>query len=315
MNVALRLRSGPALRWNRFWFAPGIAKDLAIARILFFTGFVAFSVLKSFHEWGTIPDFFHVYRARYLQSMGVPVPGTGVLLAAEWAWRLALVMAAIGLFTRTACLAAALGSLYLMGLDAPEMAGRSYTAGVFVPLILAFSRCGDTLSVDDWLRRRRGRSPIRVAGEYRWPVQLVRVFLAYIFFAAGIAKIRYGGFPGWILSGNISDAIYHAGYWYSSRGRAATDLGPWLLRLHPRMGIALAAVAQLAELLYPLALFSLRARRIMVPFMAAMLIGFWLCLGPFFYLTLLAHVFWIPWSAWLGIQDRRPDASESAAAA
>ncbi len=301
--------------WNRFWFAPGSAKDLAISRILFFTGFVAFSLLKSFHEWGTIPPFFHEYRATYLLWMGVPVPGTGVLLTVEWAWRLALVFAAIGLFTRSSCLAAALGSLFLMGLDAPEVAGRSYTAGVFVPLILGFSRCGDTFSLDNWLRQRRGHPQIRVPEEYGWPVQLVRVFLAYIFFAAGFAKIRYGGFPGWMRSGTISDAILQAAYWYSSRARPGTNLGPWLLHLHPRMGLAVAGVAQFAELLYPCALFSRQARKIVLPLMATMLIGFWLCLGPFFYLTLLAHVFWIPWSAWLGIQDRQPGAQESAAPA
>jgi hypothetical protein len=143
-------------------------------------------------------------------------------------------------------------------------------------------------------------------------VQLVRVFLAYIFFAAGIAKIRYGGFPGWMLSGTISDAIYQAGYWYSSRARPITGFGPWLLRLHPRMEVAVAGTAQFAELLYPLALFSRRARKIVLPVMAALLIGFWLCMGPFFYLTLLAHVFWIPWSAWLRPHERRPGAAESA---
>jgi hypothetical protein len=42
--------------------------------------------------------------------------------------------------------------------------------------------------------------------------------------------------------------------------------------------------------------------------MAALLIGFWLCIGAFFYLTLLAHVFWIPWSAWLRIPNSRPAA-------
>ncbi|MBX3731051.1 MAG: hypothetical protein KF791_00500 [Verrucomicrobiae bacterium] len=284
-------------RWNRFWFAPAPAADLAVGRFLFFTGFFAFSLTRAFHEWAEVPDFLHAFRARYLVWLAVPVPGTLPLMGIEWLWRLAIFMAAIGLLTRPACFAAGFGSLYLMGLDAPDVAGRSYTAGVFVPLILGVSRCGDVLSVDAWIRRRRGRDVAGPPEEYGWPVRLVCAFLSCIFFAAGVAKVRFGGFPDWMLSDTIRHAILQGGYWYTSRGRPATDLGPWLLQWHPMSTVIIGVVAQVAELLYPAALFSGRARWVLVPVMGALLVGFWLCMGPFFFLTLLAHVFWVPWSA------------------
>ena len=285
--------------WNRFWFAPALAADLALGRILFFTGFFVFSLTRAFHEWAEIPDFLHASRARYLVWLAVPVPRTLPLMGMEWLWRLAIFMAAIGLLTRPACFAAGVGSLYLMGLDAPDLAGRSYTAGVFVPLILGVSRCGDVLSVDAWIRRRRGRELAGSPDEYGWPVRLICAFLSIIFFAAGVAKIRFGGFPDWMLSDTIRHAILQGGYWYTSRARPASDLGPWLLQSHPLSSVAIAVIAQFVELLYPAALFSRLARWTLVPLMCGLLLGFWLCMGPFFFLTLLAHVFWVSWSGLL----------------
>jgi hypothetical protein len=34
-----------------------------------------------------------------------------------------------------------------------------------------------------------------------------------------------------------------------------------------------------------------------VPVMLAILIGIAVTMGPFFHLTMLAHVFWVPWSS------------------
>jgi hypothetical protein len=67
--------------------------------------------------------------------------------------------------------------------------------------------------------------------------------------------------------------------------------------MHAGIGLVLAVITQFAELLYPLALFFRAARWTLVPLMLAILIGITMNMGPFFHLTMLAHVFWVPWSS------------------
>ena len=51
--------------------------------------------------------------------------------------------------------------------------------------------------------------------------------------------------------------------------------------LYAGAGVALGVITQLAELLYPLALFSRAARVTIVPVMLAILIGITVTMGPF----------------------------------
>jgi hypothetical protein len=77
-----------------------------------------------------------------------------------------------------------------------------------------------------------------------------------------------------------------------------------MLQMYAGAGVALGVITQLAELLYPLALFVPAARLTVVPVMLAILIGIAVTVGPFFALTMLAHVFWVPWSS-LGRRRRQ----------
>lgn len=285
----------PAAAWHRFWFTPRRAEDLAICRILFAGGMFLVGLSRPIHEWGDVPAFYH-RPAVFLRLLGIPVVGTGVLQAMELVWLGAMVTLAIGWCSRASAAIVCAGSLYLFGIDAPESLGRSYTPGVFVPAILAVSCCGDALSVDAWRRRRRGLVLDRPAEEYGWPARLVCVFLSYVFFAAGVAKIRETGFPDWMLSEQTTRSLLVGHYWYASRNRAFWPFGAHLISAHAGAGVALGVLTQFAELLYPLALVARAARLIVVPLMLAILIGIAVTMGPFFPLTMLAHVFWVPWS-------------------
>ena len=70
-----------------------------------------------------------------------------------------------------------------------------------------------------------------------------------------------------------------------------------LLQVYAGAGVALGVMTQLAELLYPLAVFVRAVRITVVPLMLAILIGITVTMGPVFGLTMLAHVFWVPWSS------------------
>jgi uncharacterized membrane protein YphA (DoxX/SURF4 family) len=294
-----------AAAWHRFWFAPGRAEDLAICRILFAAGMFLIAVSQPIHEWGEVPAFYQ-RPAFFLRLLHVPVVNAGVLHAIEFAWLGAMVALAVGWYARASAAIVCLGSLYLYGIDVPDLLGRSYTPGVFVPAILAVSYCGDALSIDAWQRRRRASALDRPAEEYGWPARLVCVFLSYVFFAAGLSKIRETGFPAWMLSDQTTRNLLVGHYWYASRSRALWPFGAYLLQLYAGAGVALGVVTQFAELLYPLALFLRAARWTVVPLMLAILIGIAVTMGPFFGLTMLAHVFWVPWST-VGLQRGRPE--------
>lgn len=292
-----------AAAWHRFWFTPRRAEDLAICRILFASGLFLFAVTLPIHEWSEVPAFYH-RQSVFMRRLGIPILDTGVLRGIEFVWLGAMVTLAVGFYSRTSAAIVCAGSLYLFGIDAPEFLGRSYTPGVFVPMILAASYCGDVLSVDAWRRRRRGQVIHRPAEEYGWPARLVCVFLSYVFVAAGLSKIRVTGFPEWMLSEQTARNLLIGHYWYASRDRALWPIGAQLLQMHAGVGVALGVVTQFAELLYPLALFVRAARVTVVPLMIAILIGITVTMGPFFALTVLAHVFWVPWSSVLRL--RRP---------
>jgi hypothetical protein len=285
-----------AAAWHRFWFTPRRAEDLAICRILFAAGMFLVGLSRPIHEWGEVPAFYH-RPAVFLRRLDIPILDTGVLQGMEFVWLGAMVTLAVGWYSRTSAAIVCLGSLYLFGIDAPEFLGRAVTAGVFVPAILAVSYCGDVLSVDAWRRRRRGRVINRPAEEYGWPARLVCAFLSYVFFAAGVAKIRQTGFPEWMLSDQTTRNLLVGHYWYASRNRALWPFGAQLLQINAGAGVALGVITQFAELLYPLALFARAARLTVVPVMLAILIGIAVTMGPFFHLTMLAHVFWVPWSS------------------
>ncbi len=86
---------------------------------------------------------------------------------------------------------------------------HAHTILVFVMASLALSRCGDGWSFDWLLRIARRRwsaaEETPVSGEYTWPVRMVWLTMACIFFAAGVAKVRKGGLE-WISSDTL--AIY-----------------------------------------------------------------------------------------------------------
>jgi hypothetical protein len=282
---------------------PRRAEDLAICRILFAAGMLLVGLSRPIHEWGDVPVFY-LRQASLLRRFGVPILDTGVLQAIEFIWLGAMVTLALGWYSRTSAAIVCVGSFYLFGIDAAEFLGRSVTAGVFVPAILAMSYCGDVLSVDAWLRRRRGQVINRPPEEYGWPARLVCVFLSYVFLAAGLSKIRYTGFPEWMLSDQTTRNLLVGHYWFASRNRAFWPFGAQLLQIHAGAGVALGVITQFAELLYPLALFFRAARWTIVPLMVAILIGIAVAMGPFFHLTMLAHVFWVPWSS-VGRRRRR----------
>lgn len=192
-----------------------------------------------------------------------------VLRAYQAFTALVLFCAAIGWKTR---LTVGLGSgLYLVLGGLLRQYSSFYHTGL-IPLylltVLAFLPCGHGLSVDRFVRRKRGFAvPPDVPGpRYGWARYAVWLTLAVPYVAAGLSKVRNGGLFWWDAS-NFRFILYQSTLrpmqFDFELSLALASAPDWIVE-------ALALSAILGELLYGLTLFSRRARWIMPAVMLLM---------------------------------------------
>jgi hypothetical protein len=280
--------------WDRFWFSPQSAVDLGIARVLLFGGIFWWRYRADPAAWADIgaPFWFPI---RLFSILDLPLFSAPVLETLQHVWIAAVGLAAIGLMTRVSTVVAFVLGVYLIGL--PHNFGKIHHSDAAVVLILAglaLSRCGDAVSVDAWLRRRRGLPPPAPSGEYRWPVRVAWLCTVLLYFAAGVSKLRNGG-AAWVFSDSFRNILLEHHY-------SHVPLVTWGLTIaeSPFLTRALAAGTILVEILCPLALLGVAARAFFIPALALMQFGIWLMLGVRFDFYLFMLFFWIPWSALLG---------------
>jgi len=142
----------------------------------------------------------------------------------------------------------------------------------YVMLVLSFAPCGNGLSVDRWLKKRRGKTvPPADQGSfvYGWYRYACWIAIALPYFEAGMSKVRKGGWMWW-------DPISMRRTLYGS------TLDPmqfdWQATLHlvdaPDVIFALLGIAGVyGELIFITVLFSRRARQILPLMMGSMHIG------------------------------------------
>lgn len=275
-------------RWNRFFFTPDAAANLAICRILFYGGLLALHFHVDFAAWGEASAIFWMPIRSY-EMLGIPQFSPGLLYWLSITWKIALLLSCLGLMTRVSALVSFVGSFFLLGLP-HSMGDLSHgdAAAVLILGVLVFARSGDALSLDQVLWRR-SHAP---SGEYRWPVRAVWLILSTVFFAAGYAKFVRGGWE-WAFSDNMAFILAEHQF-PPEHPEAMLPWGTWMARQPwAYKGVGLATL--LVETGYPLAMFSLAARFILVPAMVLSMIGFRVLLGPAFLPLILCHVFWIRW--------------------
>lgn len=288
---------------ERFWFARVGPKPLALLRLLFFAWLFLWYWGYDFRAVGLHP--VEIWRpVHLLQVLGLgTMPSTQALAVLQILWKASLLSASVGLFTRASCGFACLLGAYLLALTHSfHKINHSDGALVIAMGVFAFARSGEAWSLDRVMRRggsvRSTRLPAG-SGEYWWPIQMVRVLSALVFFGAGIAKVVHGGLP-WLWS----DALYN----YVSLCQLVrepllvVDL-PW--ESYKWLWRALAFGTVSIELSAPLALFSSRARAVIVPGLLSLQVGILLVMGDNFTQFMALYLFWIPWGSIL--DARSPD--------
>ncbi len=271
-------------RWQAFWFAPSSPAPLGICRALFFGLLLPEMLDPNLSLWGDVSPVFLAH-----PWFRLPILPESALRMLQIVWYVSLITSAIGLWTRGSMAVAFLLGAYLLAV--PEQFGKVNHTGQIVVLVLAVlacSRAGDAWSLDA-LRKRKSRSRPPPSGEYTWPIKMVWVIMAVIFFSAGVAKLRASGF-GWALSDNLAITLLQHQYFHHPLTRWGLTISrvEWLC-------IWLAATSLCLELAYPLALISRRARAVLVPSLFAIQVGILLTMGPTFTTFFICNVFWVPW--------------------
>jgi hypothetical protein len=284
-------RGDLAGRWNRFWFAPVAPDNLGICRLLFYGLLLGYFATVRYDGWATIPRSFYDPIWPF-EKFHLPILRDPYLGIAAAAWKASLLLACVGFLTRISTAIAFVLGAYLIGL--PYNFGKTDHMTALVVFTLGFfalAHGGAAFSIDSVIRRRFQRKPPPApSGEYRWPVRAVWLTMALVFFAAGMAKVIKGG-PAWVFSQHMEISLVQRFY---DPNPPDLRLGLWVAQ-HPWAARAVAGGSLLGELLFPLALFSLRARRILPPLLLAMQLGIGLLMNVWFWPFMFCYLFWVPW--------------------
>lgn len=273
-------------RWDRFWFAPAPPTNLGASRVAFFGALLVWawardfsnSPLESSPRWSPIPFFF----------FHPPLVSIGALNALQVAWVLALLLSAVGLFTRPATAFAFALTAYLTWVPLNfGHVGHGTQLLVLITGVMALSRAGDAVSLDARLRRRAAAEP---SGEYTWPVKLVCVLVSAVYFAAAVSKLRHSGLT-WVTSDYLARLLLHLRELMKPE---LPSVAVWVAH-HEWLAHLLAAGTLAVEACYPLALLSPRLRLPLVASAIAMHVAIELLLGISFRTFIFCSVFWVPW--------------------
>lgn len=272
------------------WFAPADPRGLASLRIAFFALCSWYYLPHDFTIWGELPASFR--RELYLfELLRLNIAGPRTLTVLETIWKASLLTSAAGLATRISLVVAFLLSLYMLGI--PNHFGKiGHGDGVLVIAmgVLMLSHCDRRWTLDALIRARLGaRRPDPLpSGEYRWPIALLRLLSAIVFLAAGITKLKTSGLE-WVFSENLRNVLLQ----HHVHSRPKVDWGLWIAD-RPWRYQSLAAFTLSVELLFPLSLFSLWARRVLVPSMFLIQVGIAVVMGVVFTQFMFIYLFWLP---------------------
>lgn len=133
-------------------------------------------------------------------------------------------------------------------------------------------------------------------GDPSFLFRMMRIHFAIIFFAAGVAKLRYGGID-WITTNSLQNYLILQNFFFEDTfaHRTFQSLNHWVIN-QPWLCHLLAFETVVIELLAPLALVNHKSSRSIVMSLLLMQIGIYFLMFFKFTPWLALYVFWIPFS-------------------
>jgi hypothetical protein len=249
--------------WQRAFFAPETALNLAAARVIFAMHALWVLLSRDIPAMSALPPEFWENVSRFDRWRYLIFPAHASFeYVLQWIIVAALICAILGLVPRLACFIAGMLLYHLAPLETLYWTAnpfqRGLTISVLALLTLSFSRCGDAL-------RLGGAPKYEPSPDYCWPLRLVQFHLANVYFLSGISKlIRVG--PSWLDPQNLREWFLL----FSQQDQVIREspifniLGPWFADHAILCAIAglYGVVANIAFVTTP---FSRYARRFLVP--------------------------------------------------
>lgn len=227
--------------WDAFWFAPASSRNLAVARILL-AGTALWIVLSRFDLPSVIeyPAMWSGVSASARLRFGIGLP-LSVERALFVLLHLTLVLTIAGVATRISAFASALLLYHFAPFETVFWTTNPYLRGLTIPTLGLFAL--------SFARER----------DEHWPIAFVRLLLAEMYFFAGYAKLVTSGVR-WASGDNIRRWLLLLDQTYGGGSHAGARMAGWT---YAPAAIGWAAIV--FELIFPLALVSKPARRVLVP--------------------------------------------------
>jgi predicted DCC family thiol-disulfide oxidoreductase YuxK/uncharacterized membrane protein YphA (DoxX/SURF4 family) len=222
--LAIRHRHAIASAVRRYFTEPSTPFNLAVFRIAFFTGVGVLLLLE--YEVGPVRELARLPRELVTAPQGFggiadSVPLSPTLVSVSYVAALVCCfLAAIGLFTRTACWGFVLSLAYY--LTVPQLFGKvdHYHHILWLGLIFAVSRSGDALSIDSvrqaWRRRPGEETAAPPRGlQYSLPLRFTWLLMGVIYLFPGLYKYKVDGLK-WLDPSTLEFWMYSK--WYELDG-------------------------------------------------------------------------------------------------
>lgn len=202
---------------------------------------------------------------------------------------IAIICSFIGFKTKWAILLFVVCGFYLFGI--PNFYGKiNHNHHIlWFAAVLAFSPCGDRLSVDAWLSRRRGlEKKTRSSTIYQIPFILIWCLIGIIYFFPGFWKLWTSGLD-WALTDNLRNQMYYK--WMQLDGWI-----PWFrLDHYPFLYRGIGLFVLVFEVFFIGLVVHHKTRIVAISGGLIFHFGSWLFMDIFFVVLVLAYATFVPW--------------------
>lgn len=192
--------------WKKFWFLPQDPFNLGVLR--FFVccgGAVFYAFMHDAHPEGFYANWQPI---SFYQLLPGPV-SWNVVEGIRIVWLVTAFLAGLGLAFRYTIAVSAIAGVFYNGYT--YNFGWVYHSGhvyIMALIVLALSRAGDGFRIFP------SKKPLPAASSaYRWPIQLIRCYVVYVFFICGLQKVWQAGMTfDWALSNSFFNMLVSTPY-------------------------------------------------------------------------------------------------------
>ena len=251
--------------WERFWFAPGNAVNVAVARVLVSATALWMLLSRDLPALFGVPREFWAAVPRLFQWHYLLFPGHESLeRLLLWTAVAALIASGAGIWPRISGLIAGVLVWHFAPLE-----GFLWSAGAFtwsIPILgLFFLAAAPATHI---ISSSRNAGPDAEPWQFGWPLQLIKVQLCFLYLFSAYSKLWESGLS-WAAPAHMQAWLLGM---YQRESPVFTYLPP-RVAAHPLACGAMGVAALLFELSFPLVLFSRKARMILIPAAFAMHLG------------------------------------------